>query len=224
MSLAEQRLHETHRDLHATWPLLLSIDQVFARVCAHLDETEEIVGGLLFVRAHSAYRGGVRMAASGQVPEAYMVLRGCLELGLYAAFMAGNPDRQQRWLTRSDTAENRKRFRTEFTVGAMLKAAETQSMSVGEAARSLYGHLIDFGAHPNDLTLGATTTMTRTETPDATRFETSYIVGDGLLARGALKAVARVGVCTPMLFQTVFVHRYQLLGIDVEIERLSNGL
>ena len=151
-----------------------------------------------------------------------MVLRGCLEFGLYSAFMAGDPDRQRRWLSRSDSPENRKRFRKEFTAAATLKAAEERSTRVGAVARSLYEHLIDYGAHPNDLGLGATTTAS--ETTEVFRLDASYIVGDGVLARGSLKTAARVGICTLWLFAFVFSERFRILGIDTDCERLSEGL
>jgi len=53
MRTAETRLHETHRDLHGSWwSRLLAIDKAFAKACEHLNESSDVLGALLLIRAH----------------------------------------------------------------------------------------------------------------------------------------------------------------------------
>jgi hypothetical protein len=218
--LASMRLSQTHAHLRGSWGLLVAFDQVFVSAADHLNESQHWLEGVFLLRAHSAFRAGVRLAGSGQIPETYMVLRGSLELALYALFLAGDPERERRWLTRSDTPENRKHARKEFTAGAMLRHAELKSARIGTAARALYEQLIDYGGHPNDLGLAATASMEETETKY--RVETTYIAPDGLAARLALKTAARVALCALWIFGLIFSERFALLGLLDQLEKLSS--
>lgn len=222
MQAANERMLQTFAHLRGSWAHLAAIDEAYLKVAETLGQTPDWLEAAFLVRAHSAFRAGVRLAGSGQVPESYMVLRGSLEWALYAHYLAGNPERERRWLSRADTADTRKKGRNEFSVGAVLRRLAAQSSRVGSLARDLYEHLSEYGAHPNDLALAASSTLEKGANDH--QLKTAYIAPDGLPARLALKTGARVGVCNLWIFRFVFSERFDILGITDELHRLGEGL
>ena len=72
--------------------LLRTVDAAFEKGLSHLGSTHE--GTVLFAAmAHASFLSALQLAASGQLPPAYMVSRGCVEDAIYAFFLyhhAGN--------------------------------------------------------------------------------------------------------------------------------------
>ena len=64
--------------------LLSDVNDAFYRVAEHLTHPPDWFVALFLLRAHSSYLGGAQLALAGQLPEAYTLLRGCLENALYA--------------------------------------------------------------------------------------------------------------------------------------------
>jgi hypothetical protein len=222
MEVATSRLYQTHARIRDWWARLSAVDRTFLRIAQNLNESPNWFEGGFLIRAHSAYRAAARLAGSAQLPESYMVLRGCLEYGLYALYFAQDGASKARWLTRSDTPENRKKVRNEFTAGAMLRVVKAKSARLGDIAQTLYDRLIDYGAHPNDMGLAGTSSLTETE--DKYNLEMTYIADDGVPARFCLKLTATVGIVTLRVFGLIFRERYQILGLDRELDRISQGL
>jgi hypothetical protein len=65
----------------------------------------------LFVRAHSTYRAAIRLATSGQMPEAFSLLRGCIEYSLYGSYLHKFPSVIQTWIGRDDSEAGKKKAR-----------------------------------------------------------------------------------------------------------------
>ena len=76
------------------------IHLVFQNIANNLDSSKDWFSALFLYRSHAALLGGVRLALSGQVPEAYMVLRGCLENALYGLYISRNSESVVTWLNR----------------------------------------------------------------------------------------------------------------------------
>src|SRR3989442_15571833 len=95
---------------------LVGIDQAYRQIQENLVNTQEWFSAFFLLRAHSAFLGAASLALAGQVPEAYAVLRTCLEYSLYGHYLAQNPGSRETWLRRHDDAAAKQRVRDEFTI------------------------------------------------------------------------------------------------------------
>jgi hypothetical protein len=82
-------------NVRATWARMLPIvgrlrwiDEVYGRVVDNLTKPDPILPSFFIPMAHSAFRAAVGLGTAGQVPEAYMVMRGCIETSTYALHVA----------------------------------------------------------------------------------------------------------------------------------------
>ena len=60
---------------------LQEIDAAFDKFSQNMLNISVFYEPFLFVRLHSSYRAAIRLAVSGQMPEAFSLLRGCVEYG-----------------------------------------------------------------------------------------------------------------------------------------------
>lgn len=219
---ANWNTYATFANLREVWAVLVRIDGTFRRAIDAMENSRAWFAGFFLLGAHASYLGALRLSASTQLPEAYMVLRGCLESSLYGLFLHGRPDLQETWLGRHESDEATEQVRREFRIGSMLDLLEARDTVTGRAAQELYDRTIDFGAHPNERALMQNLRMTRNE--EAVRFERNYLVGDSTALRLCLKTNAQVGVCSLRIFRLVMPERFDLLGLSDDIVRLSGGL
>lgn len=106
----------------------------------------EILPALLLMNAYASYLSASRSALTGQVPPTFMVLRGCLESGLYA-LLAMDETNAEAWLGRD---QDRRRCQQLFTV--VNGTRRLRELGDENLANSFHDHhqvLIDLGAHPN---------------------------------------------------------------------------
>lgn len=209
------------RDAQELWERAAEVDAIYAEAAEYLNESGSWFAGLFLLHSHAAYRAAVRMAVSGQLPPAYMVMRGCLENALYGLFMDGDFKLQELWLRRSDDPASRKKVRNEFTAGAVLQHLETKEAALGAYVRGLYDVTIDLGAHPNEMGLATVTSMQ--ETDGKVRVETSYVVGAGPVLRGCMLTVVRVGISALRILELVFKERFEILGLTQRLAAVSQS-
>jgi hypothetical protein len=198
---------------------LQEIDATFNKFSENMLNIPVFYEPFLFVRSHSAYRAAIRLATSGQMPEAFSLLRGSLEYALYGFYLNKFPADIQTWIERDDSEAGKKKARRELTFGKMLSELDKSSVATGKVARHLYEVTIDAGAHPNRKTI--TLAMKREETDEHVFFDLSQLNNDPMMFIMALKTCAQVGICSLKIFKLVFPERFDLLGISDEIEKLS---
>ena len=175
------------------------------------------------LRAHSSFLSALRLAVSGQIPEAYMVLRGTLENSLYGFYISTRPELREIWLRRHDDAASMHAVRQEFRVGTIFERLALANAGIGDIAKALYESTIDSGAHPNERALMQVLNMERGA--GQIRFEVRYLTKGEEPAFGAcLKITAQVGVCALDIFRLVFHERFQILGLTRELEILKRDL
>jgi len=104
------------------YALLQRVHGVFQQV-ATITEKEHTASLLparfLMARAHAAWLGATRQGLSGQIVEAYPLIREVIEASWYALHMAKDPTpptRAKIWLLRNDDAAAKARCKTEFSV------------------------------------------------------------------------------------------------------------
>lgn len=199
------------------------IDATFRRAveCAH--NTREWFSIFFLLRAHASYLGATRLSLSGQVPEAYMVLRGCIENSLYGFYMYSKPQATVLWLKRDESKELLNKFKAEFTARNAFSQLEKADQKTGAATHLLYNRAIEFGAHPNPNAL-----LTNMRVQDigngSKKFDVSYLSGDSDSLRLCLKTTAQVGVCSLMIFRIIIKERFDIMGISDDLQTLSKDL
>jgi hypothetical protein len=206
--------------LYNKWfSLLQHIDSAFDKFSENLLNLPLVVEPLLFMRGQSAYRAAVRLATSGQIPEAYSLLRGCLEYSLYGFYLYRHPTVVETWLGRNKGNDEKKKAQNELRPAKMLGELEKADASVGKIARLLYEFTIDVGAHPNPKAI--TYALEHSQTEERMSFVLLQLdVNHSSMILG-LKTIAQVGLCTLKTFRLVFPERFDLLGITENIQSLS---
>lgn len=223
IEMARRNTFATFVRARPVWDRLNEIDSIFRRAIDAMNHSRAWFAGFFLLRSHASYLGGVRFSVSGQLPEAYMVLRGCLENALYGLFIHENPEFREVWLRRHESEEAKNRVKAEFKIGRMLDLLEARDAAGGRAARELYERTIDYGAHPNELAL--LTALRLTDEGATIRFDLNYLSDDSTPALAlCLKTTTQVGVCALRTFRLVIPERFNLLGLSDELTRVSAGL
>jgi hypothetical protein len=209
-------------NLPADFRLLSDLDSLFSLMINNLNHSPEFFAGFFLTRTRSSFIAASRMALCGQIAEAHMVLRGCLESALYGHFVAFDQTRQEIWLRRHDDADGMKRVKKEFTVRSVMDHLKSVDQRTWDITQKLYDLTIDYGAHPNERSLTSQIMIEK----DESRYKFSsnpFSLGD-LFHHACLKTAARIGVCCLDIFGNVFRARYQLLAIDTRLDVLRQGL
>ena len=108
----------------------------------------------LLARSYGCYLGGIRLSAGGQFTEACALYRACIECGLYAFYIARNPNLGQLWLNRNVDEQSRKAVKRNFKPKEMIDYLEREQPIIGGQVQKYYENTITFGAHPNVMSVG----------------------------------------------------------------------
>ncbi len=202
--------------------VLLQIDQCFMKVGENLINPTDELAALLLLRSHSAYRAACRLALSGQATDSFPSLRSCIEYGLYALHINQNPNLGEIWLRRHDNEEAKKLSRQSFPHVEVAKSLKVLGAKLHETIEKLYERTIDFGAHPNEMAI--TGSMTITEKEGRKEYAQIYLHADSLALEHVLKTTAQVGLGSLCIFYPIFKEKFDLLGIRDTIDELKKIL
>jgi len=206
----------------AHYQKLADVDAAFVLICSNLNDPSDVFPPFFLLRAHSAFRAAVGLALAAQPPEAFMVMRGCLESALYGLYVARNPAMSEVWWAREDSEESRRAVKKEFTVANMWRCLKETDEKLQGQASLLYERSIGMGGHPN---AAAFATALTTERGDSgIRFKLDYLNADPQMLTGTAKSVAQVGVTALEIFRHAFTQRYESLGLTLTLQRLREGL
>lgn len=208
----------TIANLRPQYNLSTAIDALYCKMIGNLNQHPEYVTGFFLIRAHSSFRAGIRLALSGQLAEAYMVLRGCLESSLYGLYVAGDESRQEVWLRRHDDETSRRRVGSVFSIKNVQEHLQSVDSKTHGIVVQLYDRTIDLSGHPNERAITAqidlNTTGCRTE------FTAQQFLCGDISHLACLKAAGQVGICCLDIFSHVFRDRYRIFGIDLQLDRI----
>jgi hypothetical protein len=222
INLAHQNTFASYVNFKPQYQRLKDITQLYTTLINHLTNTPELVAGLFLLHAHSAFLGAARLSLSGQVPEAFMLLRACLENGLYGLYISRRPASADVWLRRHESDSAKSKVRREFSNPNLWRVLENENRNIYEVANMLYERTIDYGAHPNERALMSTLNLQ--PGPESILFEVNYLIDDVPNVLMCLKTNAQVGVCTLDIFRCVFRERFDLIGLTERLSRLKQGL
>lgn len=134
-------------------PLVDEMDKIFHR--EFFDQPLEMapVAALLAMNAYTALLGAVREALSGHVVLVFPIARAALESACYALLVSQDEAHVDVWLNRNRSAGDLKACRKLFTVERAMKIIQASQPAMAEYVRALYDASIDYGAHPNPMSI-----------------------------------------------------------------------
>ena len=201
---------------------LSHLDQIFLRIGENLVNPPDILAAVLLLRSHSAYRAACRLSLSGQVTDSFPQLRACLEYALYALHISQNIGLGEIWLGRHDDETSRRTVRHKFQYNRIMKTLLKVDAALHSIIEDLYERTVDFGAHPNERAV--TGNMEMYEDKERVEFNCIYLQSDSLALDHAIKTTAQIGLGSLCIFQHIFLQRFQLLGLENEIDQLKQEL
>ena len=213
MDLAHENARATFHNLKRDYRGLAGIDAAFMRLIEGWVDPENPYAAPLAVRSFSAYRAAVQLAMSTQLTESYMVMRGCLEHALYVNFIDATPGSWEVWRKWGESDDDKKRCVKMFSGRNIFDAIRTRDPVLGERAGALYERMIDFGAHPNELSVGSTMELSDRD-DGGLSFGYSFMAGDGVPFRHCHKTEAQTGLIVLDTLTLVFPQRAAMTGVQ----------
>lgn len=217
---AEQNIIASYANYNTIFKGLNHILDIFTKINEYYREKgfsePELVPLFFLNRAKGAFLASMRIGLAGQIPECYPLLRLTLEYSLYALKLKDDIELTKLWLSRHVNEENRKKIRKCFTITDMKKCLKEIDSETGEIVDKLYEELIDFGAHPNER--GITANL---------ESDMSIVLlqrGDALPYKYCIKTIARIGICSLLVYECVFGDCYRELSLHDELVKLRQGL
>jgi len=224
LAKAEQNSQASLKNLPAVAGVLEQINRVAQDANDALVNSPDWFLVLFLGRAHSAFLAAVRLATAGQVPEAYMVLRGALENAMYALHIKADPEELRRvelWLRRGDSDTPKHAVIGEFRMGNLRESLQAADTRVATIANLLYERCIELGAHPNKL--GLLTSVAWDHTDDSVPvFQVFAITANRDALMLSLKTAVEVGLTVLNIFSHVYRTRFELVGLLERIKALEN--
>ena len=162
------------------------------------------------------------MATSGQVPEAYMCLRGCLENALTGIHIHQDKHLAEVFLRRHDDKKSLRNARGQFRPALMLEKLGEVDNKTAQIAKKLYDWTIDYGAHPN--ARAYLTNMELNEQDGNRAVISDYLASDGAALEVCFKCAATVGICALDIFKLILPERFEILGVSLQLDKLRQGL
>jgi hypothetical protein len=172
------------------------------------------------VRAHGAHLAAASLALSGQVAEAYVLMRASLETALKGLFIADSPERQQLWIGRNDNDEASGRASAMFNGPEPLANLQTVDAATAGVYQQLHDRTADRQFHANTLAVLSRDAPSGSQGADFT--QKYFVLGDEV-QRSCLRSVAQVGLCCLTIFYYAFPDRYRELELDVRVKQLRRG-
>ncbi len=213
---ARHNTFATFVNLPDQYNILKNIHDIYKLSIDNLHNSREWFAIFFFLKSHSSYLGGVRLAISGQCAEAYMVLRGCIESAIYGLYLSRHKESHEVWLNRHEDEESLRRVKNEFKIFKLFEELESVDPKIHSTAKLLYERTIDFGAHPNELAL--TSLLKRTDKEDNVRFDLQYLTGNTPAFQLVMKTTAQVGLCALYIYKNIFRERFDILGISTKLD------
>lgn len=202
--------------------ILIRIDQsVTERASTFFHEIDQPrrVSVKLFMRCFATYRAAVRLAVSGQMFEATILMRSLLESAVYAWVCSTSETHRKAWEERSCGDAERKLSRKLFAWVDLLKLLETTNKNLAERISDEYDLLIDHGAHPNvdGLTLSSDIKQLAND-----KYEIITVFAHGREA--VLLSILDLLRCMSYVCQLLYMvikERIEILGLDAEFQQTS---
>ncbi len=216
-------------NMKATWAhyepqiqVLSRINDLFikyTRVFSSLSEEPYIRSPAAFLaRAFGCYLASVRLSASGQFSESFVMFRSCYENALYGYYIHKKPELGEIWAERHKNEKAMSKARDEFRIGNIFKTLTEQNSIVGKWVKGEYEKIIDFGAHPNVYSVACNYRVTEDK-------EVMDIFNnDPFFKKHCLLVNIRVGLGCLSVFRLIYPEQLEKNGVPKELKGLFDRL
>lgn len=222
IQMANENTYAIFHNNKREFDIIQNIDKLYGAIIDHLLNSNEFLASMLLLRSHSAYRGACRMSLSGQVVEAFVLLRSCIESSLYALHINKNPHAAEKWIKRHESAVSLKDAKNEFKYSKVINTLQLVDPAISKTTKLLYDRTIDFGGHPNERAI--TSSMKVIEKDGRTEFQQLYLVGNNKILIHGLKSTAQIGLCALYILRHIFKERFDILGITQKMDQYRSIL
>ena len=212
----------TFQKMPTEMALATKLEELFREVSKVPNEPKFFLQYLFLNRTYSAFLASARLAIGTQIPESYMVSRGCLENALYGFFIFKNHNLIETYLKRDASITNRKKFRQEFVLSKMIKVLTENNPQVGAVVHSLYEKTIDLGAHPNEKALTSSTRIQKRD--EGVLLLNYYLTNDELHIKSCFKVVLQVGIAALKIVECVLVEKSKHPLLNAKIQMVFNDI
>lgn len=227
-----KRISDAWHNIRATWSqhkpivhLLSSINDLFMKyveVFYKLSKETNIESSpaAFLARAYGCYLAAVRISSSGQIAEAFVMFRACIENALYGYYINKRPEQGDIWVKRHQSKEAEKLVRKNFSIGAILRFLAEQEPKVGPWIKDMYDKSIDYGAHPNVYSIGLNLRYIENERKDVM----DIFNNDAYILKCCLLANVRFGLGCLSVFRLIYPEELRTRGVPEELKSLFNRL
>jgi hypothetical protein len=200
------------------YAVLLRINDSFYKLGKHLGNARPVMVATLCLRCQYAYKGAAGLALSGQVVEAFALIRSTLEYAGYGLMIFRDPPLETAFINRHQTDADMRAHKQTFNVGKVKSTIASYDSNLAALFNTFYKLAIDFGAHPNPH--GTFSAIKMENVPEGTAITTLALSNDPHAIAHALKSVGQAGLTALFIFQHVFKEKFELLGIRAELDAL----
>jgi len=204
----------------APYQLLRRVDTCLSTAGKNLINPNPVLAGLMLLRCQYAYKAAAGMALSGQVVEAFVMMRSCLEYAGYALAIFQDPALQTVFMVRHASAEGMSAQKRKFRIGKIRSIIASFDTRLAEVFQTFYERSVDFGGHPNPH--GIMSAIQMPESPVDQSFTALALSTDKQVLLHAMKSAAQVGLTALFIFQHIFKPKFELLGIREEMDKLRS--
>jgi|GEM_PF-2318902 len=185
--------------------LMRRVNDCFSTGGEHLINPNPVATGMLFLRSQYAYKTTAGMALAGQVVEAFVMMRSCLEYAGYALLMSADPSLEDVFLRRHFDAGAMKDQKQKFQIREIKAVIGRFDPKVAEIFQEFNDRSINFGAHPNPS--GVLSAVQRKRSDDGITLLNLALSADEKMLLHAMKCTAQVGLTSLFIFQHIFKDR-----------------
>ncbi len=171
-------------------------------------------------RAYGCYLAAVRISSSGQIAEAFVMFRACIENALYGYYIEKKPELGNIWVERHQSKEAEKLMKKNFRLANILDFLSKQEPKVGLYIKDMYDKSIDYGAHPNVYSIGLNLRYIEDEGKDVM----DIFNNDPYILKCCLLANARFGLGCLSVFRLIYPEQLRNRGVPEELMRLFSRL
>jgi hypothetical protein len=182
--------------------LMRRVNDCFSTAGKNLINPTPAATGMLFLRSQYAYKTTVGMALAGQMVEAFVMMRSCLEYAGYALVMFADPTLEDVFFSRHFDADAMKAQKERFKISQIRDVIVTFDKKLAELFKTFYDRAIDMGGHPNPFAVCNAVQMASSGSGHT--FRTLALSKDEIPLRRAMESTAQVGLNSAVYFPTHF--------------------
>jgi len=210
------------------YDFLRRVDGAFAALSVAVENDNNdarLLPRISVVRVRSSFLAALRLGMSGQMPEAFCLIRSVIETSWYALHIARDPKVTQRaecWLRRNETDDAKRRCKQEFTISRVVATHRNCDSVTAGQLHTIYERTIDAGAHPNQF--GAMGSMMSFDAADQITYSVGILYPAQLQVLFTVKTAAEAAIGGLKVFAQIFPERFRLVGLDENVESLVSEL